>query len=319
MFKKDQINKKAELALSKARHHANAKWNKRKSCEIGFGEENEFRIVPVLSIGGSKVDFFKDMVEAATGIRTSSVLRGRRSREDRGITTPGALLEQPFIPSLEGRVVLVQTSNMTFKNMHRRTDTCIWLIRNPKLSILTKYLEKNLDLNLQSYVSSSSALPNLHQKDKINLLLTDNLAWKSFKSRSIYEFESIGQEVIKYCPNFKIIFYEDLVASREKMAKLLHSTCSFLNSHNKLFIPFHKDCLKREVEGRLGNGLWGPNASSLDENRSRKTETFDEQYSLTVAEVDNFFTEIERLEYNNVLKSINNTWDGMLPGNYLFL
>lgn len=298
LFRKDQIEKKAELALSKARHHANAKWNQRQACEVSLGEVNEFKVLPIVSLAGSRVEVLRSLLEFSTGIQTTSVFVSNTE------------IHRDHV--LEGRALAIQTENMTFKNMHRRTDACIWLIRDVKAAMLEGYLRKYLtdsEVSDSSFISSTapyqsqdtfdSYITDEHFTQKLDLLLVDNLAWKAYKARALADFEATSLEVKKYCPNVKVLFYEELLVNRERLAKFVHVSCSFLNSHNKLFIPFHKDCLKK---GLGESGIFG--------KELRSDVGFEEA-------VRKHFSASDKQTYRTTLARVNATWEGILPKDYL--
>ena len=217
------------------------------NCSSCLGQINEFQTIPLLSIAGSGNTWIRFLIEQATGYSTGSVYNDKSLlKKFKG---------ENAWPSQKQSIVVkahVWPRIINFLNETGQVGVpgCIFILRNPKDSLLAEYTRRLTNYNhtraigfqeLKNYIRNSTKNYNDFQK---------SVAAHAKKFRNLYRQSKFCRNIESEIESF-ILFYEDLKSSSQKLIEIMRNLVWYLNEknpdHQRIF--FREDCLLSNHEG----------------------------------------------------------------------
>ena len=283
--------------FSKTKHHeADYNFSEQNSklidCRITKQSKNFFTIIPLISQPGAGNTWVRFLIEQATGFLTGSIYKDGHLYQH---------LKGEFLDPMEGESVVSKSHNIRhFRTLygesklfnytkqktissHLKMKGCIHLIRNPRDAIRAEFTRRNSHSHTNNWVDFNHLTKN--QKS----------AWEEVSNRASRIFPGAHADIHDCCEDYHLILYENLKKGLDELISEMEKLVNYLNSKNKIEIPFRKACLIKNYEGHY--------------HRKHDVKKMVDDFS-------SYFSETARIEYNKRLKVLNQTFDGKLPNDY---
>lgn len=205
------------------------------TCDNKLGFKGQFKTIPLVSLPGAGNTWVRHLIEQSTGLLTGSVYSdGALARTLKGEMT--SFFTQQTI------VTKAHSINRVKGMIHRANSDlpisgCVLIIRSPRDAMLAEFSRRTS----RSHVSG------------INLASLKSPEWQDRHMYTSEHFIKVYQDAIKFCPTYKLILYEDLKQSKEKLISVMQETVEFFNQINQFSGPdeikFTRSCLEKNMEG----------------------------------------------------------------------
>lgn len=225
------------------------------NCSSSLGQINEFQTIPLLSIAGSGNTWIRFLIEQATGYATGSVYNDKSLLKKFKGENAWPSQKQSIVVKAH---VWPRITNFLNETGQVSVPGCIFILRNPKDSLLAEYTRRLTNYNHTQAIGFQELKNHIKNSTKNYNDFQKSITAHAKKFRNLYRrskfcqnnqrelFETSESKIESF-----ILFYEDLKSSSHKLIEIMKNLVRYLNEknsdHQRIF--FREDCLLRNHEG----------------------------------------------------------------------